>query len=56
MITAAKSSEFSQNPFLAISSPKRKRLIMMKDLTAGILLPEIPRYMIINGKLSRAAA
>ena len=40
---AAKNKELSHEPFLPMRSPKRKRPIIIKDLTAGILPPESPR-------------
>ena len=43
MTKAANKRELSQNAFLPIRSPARKIPIMTKDLTAGVLPPEMPR-------------
>jgi len=55
MRNAANKSELSQNPFLPMRSPRRKTLIMMNDLKAGMLAPEMKRYMSMNGREASAA-
>ena len=55
-INAAHESETSQNPFLPMTRPKRKSVIIMNDRIAGILAPERPRYASMNGRQSMAAA
>lgn len=47
--------ELSHRPFLPIRSLRRKRLIMINDLIAGMLPPESPKYASMKGKVSRAA-
>ncbi len=53
---AARRRELSQNPFLPVRRPRRKMFIMMNDLSAGMLDPEIKRYRRINGREIIAAA